>query len=221
MCRHAPTRHTHTATPTPSTRQQATHACHTTHAHASSRHPRASKLRTPATPHTRTPAIRAPASPARLLTPPLLMRRGRRGGGAGWDARPRPPRLLRSGARRFQHVPPCTNATHAHSATPPLFTRQQAAHACHTAHTRTTYPRLHAPASRARLPLPMRRGRHSWRRVRRTASPAETLEIGRTPLPACAVVHQRDTRSLCHTPAVTRQQVAHTCHTAHAHACRF
>lgn len=128
---------------------------------------------------------------------------------------------------RFQHVPPCTNATHAHPATSrhhapasraplprrtcarhiPAFTRQRATHACHTAHAHA-YPRRHAPASLARLPhrtgaripLLMRRGRHSWRRVRRTASPAETLEIGRTPLPACAVVHQRDTRSPCHIP---------------------
>ena len=121
-----------------------------------------------------------------------------------------------------------------------------------TRHTRTLpHPRLHAPASHARLPhrtraripppsraskprtpaTPHIRARHTPAFTRQRAahacrfqcgegiirgagwdarpSPAETLEIGLPPFPACAAMHQRDTRALCHTPAFTRQQVAH------------
>ena len=101
------------------TRQRATHACHTAHAHAYPRPSRASKPRTPATPHTHT----ATPPPARASEPrmPAASNAAKasfvaQGGTQGL----RPPRLLRSGCRRRQHVPPCTNATHAH--------------ACHTAH---------------------------------------------------------------------------------------
>ena len=118
----------------------------------------------------------------------------------------RPPRLSRTGARRRQHVPPCTNATHAHPATSrhhapasraplprrtcarhtPAFTRQRATHACHTAHA------------------------HAYPRPSRASKP-------RTPCTNATHAH-------CHTPAITRQQAAHAAtprmrtHTSAIHA---
>ena len=189
------------------TRQRATHACHTAHAHAYPRPSRASKPRTPAKPpparaseprmpaasnaakasfvaqggtqglrpprllrsgerrfqhvppctnathaHYHTPAIHAPASTRTPAAP--RMHTASNAAKASFVAQGEaygvcPPRLLRSGFRRFQHVPPCTNATHAHTATPPPSTRQQAPHACHTAHAHTPPP---SRASEPRTP---------------------------------------------------------------------
>ena len=165
---------------------------------------------------THTPAIHAPASPARLphrtrARLPLLMRRWASLVAHEWGARPCPPRLLRSGCRRFQHVPPCTNATHAHTATPspsraskprtPATPRTRTLP--HPRHPRTSEPRMPATphmrthtASNAALGVIHGAG---WgaRRL-----PAETLEIGLPPSPACAAMHQRDTRAHCHTSAI-------------------
>lgn len=114
------------------TRQQAPHACHAAQRARIPSPSRASKPRTPAASN---------AAKASFVA---------QGGTQGL----RPPRLLRTGARRRQHVPPCTNATHAHTATPTPSTRQRAAHACHTAHAHCHTSAIHAPASRARLPHP-------------------------------------------------------------------
>ena len=136
MCRHAPTRHTHTChTPCPSTRQRATHACHTAHAHAYPRPSRASKPRTPATPHTHT-AIPPPSRASKPRTPAASNAAKASFVAQGGTYGVCPPRLLRSGARRFQHVPSCTNAIHAHSATPPP-SRASKSRTPATPHTRT------------------------------------------------------------------------------------
>ena len=90
-------------TPTPSTRQQAPHAMHQrdTRTLPHPRHPRASETRTPVTPRMRTHTASNTAKASFVA----------QGGAHGVC----PPRLLRSGCRRFQHMPPCTNATHAHA----------------------------------------------------------------------------------------------------------
>ena len=137
--------------------------------------------------HTRTlphPRLHAPASRAHHLTLPLPMRRWASPMAQDGAQGVCPPRLLRSGCRRFQHVPPCTNATHAHSATPPPSRASKS----------RTSP--HPAASNAALGV-AHGARWGARRL-----PAETLEIGLPPLPACAAMHQRDTRTRTHTPAI-------------------
>ena len=159
MCRHAPTRHTHMRTTYPRLHAPASHA----------RLPHRTRARIPP-PFTRQQATHAATPHMRTHTASNAARASfvAQGGAHGVC----PPRLLRSGCRRFQHVPPCTNATHARTATPTPSTRQRAAHACRAVQR----ARIPSPsrASKPRTPRSSCRfqggaGRRPWRRVRRTA----------------------------------------------------
>ena len=163
------------------TRQRATHACHTAHAHAYLRlHAPASHARLPH--RTYAHDIPPPSRASEPRTPAASNAAKASFVAQGGTQGLRPPRLSRSGCRRFQHVPPCTNATHAHSATPPPSRASKS----------RTSP--HPAASNAALGV-AHGARWGARRL-----PAETVEIGLPPFPACAAMHQRDTRAPCHIP---------------------
>ena len=213
MCRHAPTRHTHTLphragarTHTPAIHAPASPArCHTAHTHAHPRlHAPASHARLPhrtrariPPPFTRQQAAHAcHTAHAHCHTPACTRQRATHAcrfqcgegiiRGAGWDARPSPAETVEIG---LPPSPACAAMHQRNTRTLP-----------HPRHPRASKPRTPAASNAA---LGVARGA----RVGRTASPAETVEIGPPPFPACAAMHQRDTRSRIPPPS-TRQRAA-------------